>query len=112
MVAISLQSSDRQSDLVKEGFDLAIRLGRLADSGFKSRRIADFKRVLVASPDYLATQLTVKTFEDLAACDFIAISMRRLSSVTAGPSRSSRRMCAWRWTPLGQQNPRSSRASV
>ena len=75
MVAISLQSSDRQSDLVKEGFDLAIRLGRLADSRLKSRRIADFKRVLVASPDYLATQRTVNTFEDLATCDFIAISM-------------------------------------
>ncbi len=115
MVAISLQSSDVQSDLVKEGFDLAIRLGKLADSGLKSRRIADFKRVLVASPDYLASRQTVKTFEDLAACDFIAITcfpMQRPSSGTAGLSCSSRRMCAWRWTPSDRQNPRSLPASV
>nr|WP_067290369.1 LysR family transcriptional regulator [Marinobacterium profundum] len=75
LVAISLQSSDTQADLVKEGIDLAIRLGTLADSRLKSRRITDFGRVLVASPDYLASRRAVKTFEDLAACDFIAISM-------------------------------------
>ncbi|NND92038.1 MAG: LysR family transcriptional regulator [Granulosicoccus sp.] len=75
MVAISVQTSDMQSDLVKEGFDLAIRLGRLADSGLKSRRIADFKRVLVASPEYLASRPIVRTLEDLASCDYIAITM-------------------------------------
>ncbi|WP_457936331.1 LysR family transcriptional regulator [Mesorhizobium sp. 10J20-29] len=75
MVAISLHSSDAPVDLVKEGFDLAIRLGRLADSSLKSRRIGDFGRVLVASPDYLASRQTVRTIEDLAACDFIAISI-------------------------------------
>ncbi len=74
MVAISLQSSDVQTDLIKEGFDLAIRLGRLSDSRLKSRRIADFTRLLVASPEYLASRRPVETFEDLAACEFIAIS--------------------------------------
>jgi len=74
MVAISVQNSDEQSDLIREGFDLAIRLGRLADSGLKSRRIADFTRLLVASPEYLASRPAVVTFEDLAACDFISIS--------------------------------------
>lgn len=74
MVAIKLQSRDTQSDLIKEGLDLAIRLGRLSDSGLKSRRIADFKRLLVASPEYLASRQPVKKFEDLAACDYIAIT--------------------------------------
>ncbi len=74
MVAISLHSSDVQSDLIKGGFDLAIRLGKLADSGLKSRRIGSFTRVLVASPAYLASRGPVETFEDLATCDFIAIS--------------------------------------
>ncbi|MHA6326106.1 LysR family transcriptional regulator [Roseivivax sp. CAU 1753] len=75
LVAISLHSSDAPADLVKEGFDLAIRLGTLSDSSLKSRRIADFERVLVASPDYLAARQPVRTLEELAACDFIAISV-------------------------------------
>ena len=75
LVSILIQSSDIQADLVKEGIDLAIRLGTLADSRLKSLRITDFGRVLVASPDYLASRQAVETFEDLAACDFIAVSM-------------------------------------
>ncbi|MGA9659183.1 MAG: LysR family transcriptional regulator [Asticcacaulis sp.] len=75
MVAISLQSSDAPTDLIKEGFDLAIRLGILADSRLMSRRIADFGRVLVASPDYLASRPPIHTIEDLMACDFVALSM-------------------------------------
>ncbi len=65
LVAISLHSSDAPADLVKEGFDLAIRLGELADSSLKNRRIADFERVLVAAPDYLASRPSVRTLEDL-----------------------------------------------
>lgn len=75
LVSISLHSSDAPADLVREGFDLAIRLGQLADSSLKTRRIADFERVLVASPAYLAHRKPVRTLEDLAACDFIAISI-------------------------------------
>lgn len=75
MVAISLHSSDTPVDLIKEGFDLAIRTGTLADSSLKSRRIGVFRRVLVASPAYLATRGPIQSPEDLAACDFIAISM-------------------------------------
>ncbi len=75
LVAISLHSSDKPADLVKEGFDLAIRLGVLADSSLKSRRIGDFARVLIASPDYLATRPPVRTIEDLAGCSFVALSM-------------------------------------
>lgn len=75
MVAISLHGSDAPADLVREGFDLAIRLGTLADSSLKSRRIADFRRVLVASPQYLATRPPLRSLDDLGACDFVAISM-------------------------------------
>ncbi len=75
LVAISLHSSDAPADLVKGGFDLAIRLGTLADSSLKSRRIADMERILVASPEYLAARPAVDTLDDLAACDFIAVSM-------------------------------------
>jgi len=52
-VSLSAHLSDNLVDLVKEGFDLAIRIGPLGDSGLVARRIADNRRVLVAAPDYL-----------------------------------------------------------
>ncbi len=75
MVDIALHSSDQPVDLIREGFDLAIRLGTLADSALKSRRLGDFRLALVASPDYLAARGPIASIEDLAACDFIGLSI-------------------------------------
>ncbi len=74
MVSISLRSSDTPVDLIKDGVDVAIRLGVLADSSLKSRRISDFNRLLVAAPEYLAKQKPIKTLKDLSLCDFIAVA--------------------------------------
>ncbi|MGO4906936.1 LysR family transcriptional regulator [Pseudorhodobacter sp. W20_MBD10_FR17] len=74
MVAVSLHSSDTPTDLVKDGFDLAIRLGTLRSSSLKSRRIADFKRLLVAAPDYLASRAPIVSPQDLVECDVIAVT--------------------------------------
>lgn len=51
---IELDVNDRQVDLVEEGFDLAVRIGRLADSSLVARRLTTIRSVAVASPDYLA----------------------------------------------------------
>jgi DNA-binding transcriptional LysR family regulator len=53
-VTVDLSLNDRLVDLVEEGFDVAIRIARLADSSLISRRIADVHLVCVASPGYLA----------------------------------------------------------
>lgn len=74
MVAISLHCSDSPLDLVKEGYDLAIRLGKLRSSNLKSRRIADFNRMLVASPKYLAQHDPIREPNDLDAHEFIAVT--------------------------------------
>lgn len=74
MVAISLQCSDTPTDLVKDGYDLAIRLGTLRNSSLKNRRIADFERTLVASPAYLSTRDPIEAPQDLEAHDFIAVT--------------------------------------
>ena len=73
-VTISLLCSDAPTDLVKEGFDLAIRLGTLRTSNLKSRRIANFNRRLVASPDYLAKRNEIASPQDLADMEFIAVT--------------------------------------
>lgn len=53
-VSLSLNLSDHLVDLVNEGFDCAIRVGDLPDSSLVSVRLADNRRLCVASPDYLA----------------------------------------------------------
>lgn len=53
-VTISLNLSDRVVDLAGEGYDCAVRVGDLPDSSLVSVRMADNRRLCVATPGYLA----------------------------------------------------------
>lgn len=75
MVAFSLHSSDKPVDLIREGYDLAIRLGHLSDSTLKNRRIGTFYRKIVATPGYLKNRPKIQSLDDLAESDFISLSM-------------------------------------
>lgn len=55
-LSIEADFDDRVVDLVRDGYDLAIRGGRIADSALVSRTICHLNMILVASPDYLARQ--------------------------------------------------------
>jgi len=55
-LTLHLDFSDRQIDLVEEGFDLAVRIAELGDSTLKARRLAPIRMVLCASPAYLQQQ--------------------------------------------------------
>jgi DNA-binding transcriptional LysR family regulator len=57
--------SDRMANLVEDGIDVAVRIGHLADSGDIARKIGAVRRVLVASPDYLASAGIPRTPEAL-----------------------------------------------
>ncbi|MFN4115697.1 MAG: LysR family transcriptional regulator [Inhella sp.] len=50
---LSLNLADRVIDLVNEGYDCAVRVGDLPDSSLVSQRLADNRRLVVGSPDYL-----------------------------------------------------------
>ena len=52
-VSLSLNLSDRVVDIVNEGFDCAVRVGDLPDSSLVSVRLADNRRLCVATPEYL-----------------------------------------------------------
>ncbi|MCJ2018069.1 LysR family transcriptional regulator [Methylobacterium sp. E-065] len=52
-IAVDLSLTDERIDLVREGMDLAIRLGPLADSALKLRALGQSERRLVAAPAYL-----------------------------------------------------------
>ncbi len=57
---------DRMINLVDESVDIAVRIGHLGDSSLKSRRVGETRRVLVASPDYLARHGEPATPADIA----------------------------------------------
>jgi len=64
-VSIELMLNDRVVDVVGEGFDLAIRIGRLEESALVARRLATIRLLVCASPDYLRRRGTPQSPEDL-----------------------------------------------
>ena len=73
-VTISLNLSDRVVDLAGEGFDCAVRVGDLPDSSLVSVRIADNRRLCVATPAYLARRGTPLHPNALTAHDCLTLS--------------------------------------
>jgi DNA-binding transcriptional LysR family regulator len=68
-VDVALAADDRYVDVIEEGVDLVIRTGHLADSGLVRRKLADDRRVVCASPDYVARRGAPRLPADLAAHD-------------------------------------------
>ncbi|MEX3776566.1 LysR family transcriptional regulator [Pseudomonas sp. MYb118] len=64
-LSVEIDFDDRVIDLVHDGYDIALRGGRIADSSLVSRPICDFKRVLVAAPSYLTRYGTPRQPKDL-----------------------------------------------
>ncbi len=64
-ISLRLWLSDDFADLIGNGTDVAIRMGRLQDSGLRSRKLCDLQRIVVASPSYIATHGMPKTPDEL-----------------------------------------------
>ena len=73
-VTISLNLSDRVVDLAGEGFDCAVRVGDLPDSSLVSVRMADNRRLCVATPRYLKTHGTPQHPGELSKFDCLTLS--------------------------------------
>jgi DNA-binding transcriptional LysR family regulator len=65
-LVVELGLNDRSVDLIEEGWDLAIRIGRLSGSTMIARRLAPCRTVVCASPAYLKRHGTPDTVAELA----------------------------------------------
>ncbi|MBM4200953.1 MAG: LysR family transcriptional regulator, partial [Gammaproteobacteria bacterium] len=73
-VRVDADFTSRIVDIVHEGFDLAIRVGPLADSTLAVRKLGDLAYGLFASPDYLASRGVPAHPTDLAGHDVLAFA--------------------------------------
>lgn len=73
-LVIELRSGDSVSDMVREGIDLAIRLGWLKDSSLRSTRLGEFEQLLVAAPGLLSRHGPVDHPDALSQWPWIALS--------------------------------------
>jgi len=86
---------DRNVNLLDEGLDLALRIGRLPDSSLVARRVAGVRQVVVASPSYLRGQGRPQDLESLRRHRVIhpsSVSDVPLWSFSAGGQRQSLRL--------------------
>lgn len=73
-IGVDLSLTDERVDLVREGVDIALRLGPLTDSSMKLRALGRSRRLLVAAPDYLAARGTPTIPRDLSGHEGIRMS--------------------------------------
>jgi len=92
-IRIELVLSNTNLDLIKERFDVAVRIGPMSDSRLVARGVGQVRRVLCASPDYLARRGRPRTPTDLRKHDIIS----------TGPSRPSGLI--WRFRASGKDHP-------
>ena len=79
-VSVELQLNDRKVDIVDEGFDVALRIGRLKSSSLIARHIAPVRLVLCASPDYLAQHGEPREPRDLTDHRYLSYSYQETDS--------------------------------
>ncbi|MGN8345585.1 LysR family transcriptional regulator [Pseudomonas sp. SMV71] len=98
-VRVELSITNRNVDLVAEGYDLAIRLGQLPDSALVGRKLEDARLCLVAAPQYLVRAGTPQHIDDLAAHACLPFVMP--SSGRVAPWLFRQRQEDREWLPVG-----------
>lgn len=88
LVRLELNVSNQNMDFVRDGFDMAIRMGRIEDPSLVARKLGDFPAGVYASPSYLARSGTPREPEHLTKHDCIGFIMP-----------SSGRILPWSFVP-------------
>jgi DNA-binding transcriptional LysR family regulator len=88
-VSVRLDMLDRPANLIEEGFDVALRIAHLADSTLVALRVGDVRRVVAASPVYLARHKRITQLADLAEHQIIAMTHFGIDSWSFPPLAGS-----------------------
>lgn len=88
-VQVRLQLLERPANLIEEGVDVALRITHLADSTLIAKPVGEVRRIVVASPRYLATHPRIDEIGDLAkhaiiTTDHMGLDGWRFPAVEAG----------------------------
>ncbi|GAB3628504.1 LysR family transcriptional regulator [Pandoraea terrae] len=75
-VQISFNLTDRVVDIVREGYDMGIRIGGTVDPNFVAVKLAQNSRVVCGTPAYFARHGRPKTLEDLAKHNCLAFNLQ------------------------------------
>ncbi len=89
-VELDVSYDDRMVDLIGDGFDLGVRIGNLPDSALVARRLGPIRRVLLASPSYLAEHGALTRPSEIAGRSVLLYS-------NAGAGESWRFRVGGRW---------------
>src|SRR6266566_5612916 len=68
-LVFEMHYTEKFVDLIKDGYDLAVRLGKLSPSRLKVRRFGEVAIIAVAAPEYLKQRPAIKKPQDLAMHD-------------------------------------------
>ena len=71
-LSLDLRLTDDHENLIADGIDVAIRMGRLTDSGLLHRRLCRLRRIVVAAPELVARHGLPRSIEDLSTMPTIA----------------------------------------
>jgi DNA-binding transcriptional LysR family regulator len=77
LVTVDLGLNDRVVDLIEEGWDVAVRIGQLADSTMVARKLAPCRTALCAAPAYLAERGTPRRVSDLGDHNCLGYTLSR-----------------------------------
>ncbi len=75
-VSVTALFTEVPRDLLRDGLDLAIRIGKLEDSTHRVRKVAEMKRLLVTSPRYAAARAPARKPRDLETWESIRLASR------------------------------------
>lgn len=76
-LAVDLGLNDRYVDLIEEGWDLVVRIGRLTQSSLVARKLAPCRTLVCAAPSYLARRGIPLTLDDLTRHDCLGYTLSR-----------------------------------
>lgn len=79
-ITIELILNDRFVDIIEEGYDIAIRIGKLEDSTLIARQLGDYRLTICASPDYLTAHGVPEKPQDLASHKCLGFTLWRNQS--------------------------------